>query len=647
MNTEILPESFLEQYRGKQPNWGFDGLGYIVYKRTYARKINEKTEEWNETIERTIRGAQKIGAGYTMAEACRLFDHMFHLRGTLSGRALWQLGTGTVDRLGGASLLNCWFIDIVEPEDFCAIFELLMLGGGVGFSVKRESVHQLPKIKSGVTVEANRSPDADFIVPDSREGWVSLVRRLMDAFFTSGKSFSYSTILIRSAGEPIKTFGGIATGPANLVEGVKKIIGVLSQRAGKKLRSVDVLDVANIIGKIVVSGNVRRSAEIAIGDPDDFLFIGAKRWDKPPTKPAWRGMSNNSIYADTHNHISSSIWDGYKGNGEAYGFINIKNAQRYGRIGEKSERKDICTGFNPCAEIGLESYECCNLSEIFLNNIEDQDQLCDVASLLYKANKAIAALPFHIQKTQDVVRKNMRIGIGVTGVCQNPEKIDWLSPCYEHLRKVDSAWSEVNDWPTSISLTTVKPSGTLSLLGGSSPGVHPGYSRYHIRRVRFSWSDPLVAKLKEAGYYMEDLAKEVSHKDGKPKILSYDHETKVVSFPCKFSGDTILSEDVKVTDQLDMVMRLQKEWSDNAVSCTNYYDDPEIPVIKEWLAKNYEKSVKSISFMKREHGFVQAPLEAIDEDHYNRLANRIKPLSEVSEGVLESMECASGNCPVK
>jgi ribonucleoside-triphosphate reductase len=217
-HESILSDEFLEQFKDKQPNWGYNGLGYIVYKRTYARPIDPKdptsrTEEWWETVARCVRGAQKIGACYTKDEAERLFNYVFHLKGNFAGRMLWQLGTSTVDRFGGNSLLNCWYVSITKPEDFCFIFENLMLGGGVGYSVKREHVYQLPKIKRHVKITHQKTNDADFIVPDSREGWVNLLRKVLKAYFSTGESFTYSTLLIRSKDEPIHGFGGKARVP--------------------------------------------------------------------------------------------------------------------------------------------------------------------------------------------------------------------------------------------------------------------------------------------------------------------------------------------------------------------------------------------------------------------------------------------------
>jgi len=227
-DTTIITSDFLKKYKNKQPKWGFNGLGYIVYKRTYSRVKEDGTlEEWYETVARCINGAQKIGAGYTKKEAERLFDLVFHLKCNFAGRGLWQLGTSTVDRFGGNSLLNCWFTAIKKPDDFCFIFENLMLGGGVGYSIRREDIHELPRVKKNVEITVKNTNDADFIVSDSREGWVRLLSKVLDSYFVSGKSFSYSTVLVRSAGKPIQGFGGTASGPEILIEGIGKIGGVI------------------------------------------------------------------------------------------------------------------------------------------------------------------------------------------------------------------------------------------------------------------------------------------------------------------------------------------------------------------------------------------------------------------------------------
>ena len=638
----IISDDFLNKYLNKQPNWGFNGLGYIVYKRTYARiKENGQLEEWPETVARCINGAQKIGAGYTKKEAEKLFDLVFNLKCNFAGRGLWQLGTSTVDRFGGNSLLNCWFTAIRKPEDFCFIFENLMLGGGVGYSIRREDVHEIPRIKKDVNITVKNTNDADFIVPDSREGWVRLLSKVLEAYFVTGKSFSYSTVLVRSAGKPIGGFGGTASGPEILVEGLEKITGVIKKREGKKLRSLDVLDIANIIGSVVVAGNVRRSAEIALGDPDDYLYIKAKRWDLGNI-PNWRAMSNNTIYCDSYDHIAEGVWDGYAGNGEPYGFFNLRLSSKFGRTGEKA--KENCEGTNPCGEISLADKECCNLSELYLNNISSKEELIECSTLLYKTQKAICALPFIHEDTNKIVHKNFRIGQGVTGICQglDDNKIEWLSDCYEALKKYDKKWSKERGWPESIKLTTVKPSGTLSLLAGATPGIHPAYSQHYIRRVRMSSQDALVETCKSMGYHVEF----VKNFDG-----TLNRDTVIVEFPCESGKNAKLAKDMKAVDQLDLIKKIQSDWSDNAVSCTVYYKKEELGEIKDWLGKHYKNNIKSVSFLlHNDHGFDQAPYEEIDENTYNKISSKVKGISslQISKGnVLQDLECEGGACPIR
>ena len=792
----MLSKSFVEQYKNKQPDWGFNGLGYIVYKRTYSRlKPDGSNEEWFETVERCVNGAQKIGAGYTDVELERIYDYVFNLKCNFAGRMLWQLGTSTVDRFGANSLLNClrfstkvftrqgwkqigdlagkeveivtkngkwvtapfksygkqklmktsfsdeegyetiiystpehrWFVldrnhnsietitsdlkngDKVpvvlgnsnwsqvisnettdleeevycaevpethsfviegniltgncwatamrEPKAFLFLFENLMLGGGVGYSIRREDVHELPKIKKGVEISHLGTKDADFILPDTREGWVKLLSNLLDAFYVTGKSFTYSTILVRGYGEPINGFGGKASGPQILMDGIEKITKIFQGREGKKLRSLDVLDICNIIGSVVVAGNVRRSAEIALGDPDDILYLRAKNWGTGNV-PNWRAMSNNTIYADSYSHIMDEVWqNGYEinkstgySNGEPYGFFNLPLSQKFGRIKDGPLASsdlyptdaDNCEMTNPCAEISLANYECCNLCELYLNNITSKEELIDCAKLLYKTQKAISALPFLHEETNKIVHKNMRLGLGVTGVCQSLDKVEWLDECYVELRKFDKEWSHLRGWPRSIKLTTVKPSGTLSLLAGSTPGVHPAFSEYYMRTVRMSSSDALVQICKDIGYKTEFLI----NFDG-----TENYETVVVYFPCQTPEGSILAKDMDVIKQLEMVKKMQTIWSDNAVSVTAYYTPEELDSVKAWLKDNYQNNIKSVSFLLfKDHGFKQAPYQEITKEEYLLAKSKVKQLTPKninSNEILDIAECAGGVCPIR
>lgn len=752
--------------------WG--PLGYITYKRTYARHKGKRTEEFPETIERVIQATKtQLKLDWTEEEEIRLRRYLLGLKGSVAGRFLWQLGTKTVDKLGLLSLQNCACAPVDDPiRPFTWTFESLMLGVGVGYNIQREYVYELPKPRR-VTIVRQDTKDADFIVPDSREGWVELLRKCLEAHFFTGKGFSFSTVCIRGAGTPISGFGGTASGPEPLARGMLQISELINKRAGKKLRPIDVLDIMNILGYIVVSGNVRRSASISIGDCDDELFITAKSWALGNI-PNWRAMSNNSVVCNDIKLLPASFWKTFEGGSEPYGLINLRLIKESGRvhdtvyphvrdphaIGVNPCQPDFATVLTPegvrqfkeikigsriwskegwttvlnkwstgvkavhsirttggefigtlthkvetpegkveiqeaaqvltfsslespseaitftsvvavealgeyevfditvdnqshtywsgglsvsnCGEQPLEPFETCCLSEIFLPMVESEAELKDVAGMLYRINKHSLRLKCHVPETEEVVHRNMRMGIGITGYLEATEvQRSWLARTYEYLRELDYKYSNEKGWPISIKLTTSKPSGTLSLLPGVTSGVHPGFSQYFIRRIRISASSDLVESCRAYGYPVEFQ----KNFDG-----TEDHTTVVVEFPCKHRAGTVLAKDMTAIDQLEVVRRVQREWSDNAVSCTIYYRKEELPSIREYLEKNYNDNFKSLSFLLHsDHGFIQAPLEEITEEEYNRRIATSIPITEgqVLEADVELEECATGACPIK
>jgi ribonucleotide reductase alpha subunit len=516
-----------------------------------------------------------------------------------------------------------------------------MLGSGVGFNIQRENVYQLPKVTRKVKIERKDENDADFIVPDSREGWVELLRRTLEASFITGEGFSYACHLIRHKGSPIKGFGGTASGPEDLVSGMQEINKLLNSRGGKRISPVDALDIMNIIGSIVVAGNVRRSAQIALGDHDDIEYLRAKRWDLGGI-PNWRAMSNNSVVCNDVSELPGEFWEGYNGNGEPYGLINLDASRKMGRTGEVEYPDPEVQGFNPCAEQSLANYETCCLAEVYLPNIESYEELKKVVTYLYRINKHSLSIKASIKETEEIVHKNMRMGIGVTGYLQaTEEQRSWLPMCYTYIRAYDKEYSKIKGFNESIKLTTVKPSGTLSLLAGVTPGAHPGYSQYYTRRIRMASDSELVGVCRSKGYHVEY----VRNFDG-----TADHGTVVVSFPCKFPEGTKLADQMTAVDQLEVVKRLQAEWSDNAVSVTIYYRKGELDQIKEWLTDNYV-NVKSVSFLlHNEHGFDQAPLEEITKEQYEEMKVSTEPITSINQlnfGDIDISECEGGACPVR
>jgi ribonucleotide reductase alpha subunit len=631
-------------------NTPFSTVGYITYKRTYARRLNEAdanspTEEFEDTVNRVIASANnQLNCNFTPEEQDRLRYYLMSLKGTVAGRFLWQMGTGTVDKLGLASLQNCAFTVINEPvRPFTWAMDMLMLGSGVGYNIQKVNVDKLPAVNADFTAPTRLDvADADFIVPDSREGWVALLGKTLKAAFLSDKkqTFTFSTMNIRGKGAPIKGFGGTASGPEDLCWGIAKISEVLEKRAGRKLRPIDCLDIMNIIGAVVVAGNVRRSAQIAIGDADDVEYLLAKRWDMGNI-PSWRAMSNNSVVCNDIKDLHEYFWDGYEGKGEPYGLINLKLSRKMGRLGETQYPDPDVQGYNPCAEQSLAAYETCCLAEVWLPNVSTYEEFVDICQLLYRINKHSLALPCHLDETADIVHKNMRMGIGVTGVLQaSEEQKAWLRPAYTQLRYFDNKYSEEHGFPTSVKITTVKPSGTLSLLPGVTPGCHPAYAQYMIRRIRISADHALVNVCREHGYPVEYQ----QNFDG-----SEDHSTVVVSFPFAYPEGTVLANEMTAISQLETVKWLQEVWSDNSVSCTVYYRKEELPEIKKYLAKNYKNNHKSLSFLLHsEHGFKQAPYEEITKEAYDELVSKTRLITKIDEASFDGGdECASGACPVK
>ena len=337
-------------------------VGYLTYKRTYSRRLIEDdpssaTEEFPQTVDRVLQATEdQLHVGFTDYEKERLRNYFLSLKGSVAGRFWWQLGTKTVDRLGLASTQNCAFVVVDGPiRPFTWAMELLLLGSGVGYNIQKENVNKIPPVSEHFKRPTRTdTADADFIVPDSREGWVKLLGKTLKAAFLSdnANTFSFSTVLIRGKGAPIKGFGGTASGPEDLCLGIERISTILEKRKGKKLRPIDCLDIMNIIGALVVAGNVRRSAQLALGDPDDVEFLLAKRWDIGNI-PSWRAMSNNSVICNDFSDLHEFFWEGYEGKGEPYGIINLRLSKKMGRLGDTRFKDPDVQGYNPLIASGM------------------------------------------------------------------------------------------------------------------------------------------------------------------------------------------------------------------------------------------------------------------------------------------------------
>ncbi len=737
-----LSKKFIDEQSKKiHPHWG--PLGWVTYKRTYARFLEDKgrTEEWAETVKRVVEGninldprlknnpAPSVVQELT-EEAQNLFKLIYGLAATPSGRNLWVSGTPYQEKHGDA-LNNCWFIAIrpqaygrssiipgyLDSDDsngyltsdelavsmpWAFMFDELMKGGGVGFSVTHDNVSKIPEVKHEVQLAcriskenasyaecvnagaldlremcASKEWNGSFIyeVEDSREGWVKALAAVIDSHF---KDFPRNRVIIdvtnvRPRGARIHGFGGTASGPAPLVEMLQDVNQILNQKAGDHLSSVDCTDISNLIGKAVVAGNVRRSAELALGDWDDDGFRTMKQDPEKLSHHRW--ASNNSVVVDGKPQQYEQVAHEVIVNGEP-GIVDLELSKHYGRLvdGYKEDADPRAEGTNPCGEITLENGEPCNLFEIFPAIVEQQRwSMKQVLTLAVRYAKRVTFGSYDWEVSRKAISRNRRLGVSLSGIqdwflsrfgnrCVTGwETVDGrrqpvydqqiarvLDSMYQQVVQADKEYSEQLDCEPSIKLTTVKPSGTVAKLAGVSEGMHFQWAGHYIQRIRFQDDDPLLEALQKCGYCME------------PDI--YTPHTMVVEFPVAAShwqSDEFASAGtVSAEEQLATQAFLQKYWSDNAVSCTVTFQKREEPLLPSILAA-YAGRIKSTSLLGYvDGGYKQMPKETISAVDYEqrmglihddpeRVFNRLHGKEDEDMTLIDLSDCVGGACPVR
>lgn len=642
-----LSEKFLEVYKIEEPDWG--PLGEFVFYRTYSRMLEDRNERWWETVRRVVEGTFTVQKKHCLTlrlpwkndkaqrSAQIMYEKIFHMKFLPPGRGLWMMGTNFIYERGGMALNNCGFVSTSDiryrgVRPFLFVMDALMNGVGMGFDTEGAGYVTLQK---PMPYSKHK-----LVIPDSREGWVDSVGYVLNAYFTGSEIpwFNYSKI--RAHGEPIRGFGGIASGPEPLKELHEMLVEFLEVRVGLNLSSSDIVDIMNMIGKCVVAGNVRRSAEIAIGQPDDEAYVTMKDPVFERELKGWRWASNNSVFA-TVGMDYSEVVKGIAKNGEP-GLVWLDNIQQYGRFADNGNgRKDLLArGVNPCGEQALESFELCCLVETFPSRHENYEEYRHTLKYAYMYAKTVTLLPTHWEETNQVLMKNRRIGTSQSGIIDafvkhgRREMLTWCNRGYEYLQKLDAIYSDWFCVPRSIRITSVKPSGTVSNLPGVSPGIHYPHAEYYMRRVRVSAVSPLISIMEKAGYG-----------------VFQDHtqaDTKIIVFPVHEKNFSKRKEDVSIWEQVINAVDYQRYWSDNNVSITVTFNRDEanelIPVLEA-----FEDKLKAISFLPlAEHGYSDAPFETIDEKEYEQLQRYLtKPdfstLLSAPEG---SKYCDNDSCEI-
>ena len=630
-----LSLTFITKYKRKKPPFGFNGLGELVYMRTYSRiKENGKNERWWETVQRVVEGtytmqkqwidSHQLGwnAWQAQRSAQEMFDRIFNMKFLPPGRGLWAMGSVITEKKKlYAALNNCAFVSTETIKEdgskpFCFLMDASMLGVGVGFDTKgAEKI-----LVKGPTTK--RAPET-FVIPDTREGWVESVGALIDSYFHGSSDISFDYSKIRPAGELIKGFGGLSSGWKPLKEVHEATRSVLAKNMGAPLTVTTIVDIMNLIGKCVVAGNVRRTAEIVFGSPEDDEYLDLKNYKVNPHREQYGWTSNNSIFAELgmdYKDVCKRIID----NGEP-GFAWLENMQGYSRMKNGRDNKDHrAAGGNPCLEQTLESYELCCLVETFPNNHDSLEDYLKTLKYAYLYAKTVTLGKTHWPETNRVMLRNRRIGCSVSGIAQFlsfrgiEELREWLETGYDKIQEWDKQYSDWFAVPKSIKTTSVKPSGTVSLLVGATPGLHYPESRFYIRRIRLAKQSELIEPLRKAGYKLE------------PAFGSED-STMVVEVPVDMGEGIRTAAELSIWEQFSLAAFLQRHWADNQVSCTATFDPETEADELPHVLKYFQYRLKGISLLPRKNGgaYKQMPYEAITEKEYNKQVKKLGYLSFV------------------
>lgn len=649
-----LTKPFLDKYKDAKPNFGFNGLGEIVFYRTYSRlKKDGVKETFAEVVQRVVEGCYEIQRrhcrklhipwNYEKAQrsAEEMFTRIWQFKFLPPGRGLWMMGTDFMWTRGSAALNNCSFVstkDLAsEPaEPFCFMMDMSMLGVGVGFDTRGAGT---------LLIKSPGEGETPFVVSDSREGWVESLRVLIESYTLIPRlgqvKFDYSEV--RPAGSIIQGFGGKAAGAGILAELHSMVRKLLDARIGQHLSSVDIVDLMNYIGKCVVAGNVRRSSEISLGEIDDADYLSMKDYTRFPNEVvSHRWASNNSVIArvgSDYTQISQQL----AVNGEP-GILWLDNVRDYGRMidGRQPGIDGRASGTNPCSEISLESCEMCNLCETFPVNHEDADDYLRTLKFAYLYSKTVTLLPTHNARTNSVMLRNRRIGLSQSGIVQAFAKFgrrnvltNFCDAGYHEVRRWDEVYSDWLCIPRSIKVTSVKPSGSVSLVAGVTPGIHYPEATIYWRRMRINKDSSLTKALKAAGYEVE------------PAITDPEN-TAVVKFAVIDETVKPVSE-VSIWQQAADVVAYNSYWSDNQVSVTIKFKPEEAKDIKP-LLEAYEDMLKSISFLPfSDHGYAQAPYEPCTKEEAEAYLATLRPVDlfpYIYEEAAGSIFCDGEKCEI-
>ncbi len=617
----------------------------FIHTSRYARWLEDegRRESWPETVNRYISNI--VHTKVDEKTTNEIEQAILGLEVMPSMRSMMTAGPAA-DR-DNTCMYNCSYLPVDDPKSFDEAMFILLCGTGVGFSVERQFVQKLPDIPDLY------DSDTMIVVRDSKEGWAKAFRQLL-ALLWAGEIPKWDVSAVRPAGSRLKTFGGRASGPAPLIDLFNFSIKIFKDAQGRKLSSVECHDIMCKIGEVVVVGGVRRSAMISLSNLSDDRMRHAKSgkwWDNEPQ----RALANNSVsYTEKPDAISfMREWMALveSGSGER-GIFNReaskKQAAKYGRRDPNYE-----FGTNPCSEIILRPYQFCNLTEVVVRVTDTYDDLArkvKLATILGTIQATFTKFPYLRKVWQRNTEEERLLGVSLTGIMDNPlmtTKNKGLEKTLANLRSVaeetNRKYADILGIAQSVSITCVKPSGTVSQLVDSSSGIHSRHSPYYVRTVRGDNRDPLTQFMMGQGIPSE------------PCVMKGD-TTTVFSFPIKAPKGSVVTSDQTAIEQLEMWLIYQRNWCEHKPSVT-------INVKKnEWFevgafVYDYFDEMSGVSFLPyEEHTYQQAPYQDCTNEKYKELLKQMPKkidwsrLGEYEQEdntvAMQTMACSGDVCEV-
>ena len=638
MPNNYLPTSYQEFiYLSRYSRWLPEKERRETWDETVARYFDFFTEHLNETHE------------YKLSKSLRteLEEAILSQKVMPSMRCLMTAGEALKrENIAG---YNCSYVAVDKPSTFDEILYVLMNGTGVGFSVERQFVSQLPTI-----ADEFHQTDTTIVVADSKLGWAKAMKELVGMLYV-GQIPRWDLSKVRPAGAILKTFGGRASGPEPLESLFNFSVTIFQNAAGRKLSSIEAHDIICKIAEVVVVGGVRRSALISLSNLSDDRMRAAKSgqwWNEQ----GQRALANNSACYQEKPEIGifmdewKSLYDSKSGE---RGIFNRISAQKQAEKNGRRESEHLF-GTNPCSEIILRNREFCNLSEVVIRPTDTKESLLEKVRLATILGTFQATL-VNFKYVSSLWKKNCEeerlLGVSLTGImdCKLTNGKDaglekLLNELREQAIKINEEFAKKIGINKSVAITCVKPSGTVSQLVNAASGIHARHNPYYVRTIRGDKKDPLTKMMIDIGFPVEDDVMNPSH-------------TSVFSFPMKVDQGAVFRADMAALEQLELWLIYQKHWCEHKPSVTISVKEDEWLEVGAWVYKHFDY-MSGVSFLPfSEHTYKQAPYQDCKKEEYEILLNKMPKnvewdklteyeKTDMTIGVQE-LACSAGFCEIQ